>query len=203
MPQLKLAMASGRLYNLRWERRSTTNSIPIRMKKTGMERTIGFRFNLLCGYLAPSKVINMALKIFKGIWFLSAAAFIFFFLYGYASLPENVLLSDSIPVISVSRDAFFYLFFTFVALLNASVFAIPRLYAGNGLFITWFFGLIILLNCFFLVVAGFVSVFNSGENFNYERLGLIIYGSLILIFLWVASHPVYLFYQKIFHKQKV
>ncbi len=144
----------------------------------------------------------MALKIFKAIWFLSAAGFIFFFIYGYASLPETVALSD-IPAISISRDTFFYLFFTFVALLNTLVFVVPRLYTKNTLFITWFLGLTILFNFFFLVVAGFVNLFNSGENFNYERLGIIIYGSLILIVLWAASHPIYLVFQKFFNKQIV
>lgn len=138
----------------------------------------------------------MTLKIFKAIWFLSAAGFIFFFLYGYASLPERVTLSDGLPAIRLSRDLFFYLFFSFVALVNALVFVMLRLYVAHSVFLTWFFGLIILFNFFFLVVAGFVNLLNSGENFRYERLGIIIYGSLILIVLWAVSHPLYLVFKK-------
>ena len=56
IPQLMLEMASGNRYNFWWVNRSTSNSIPIKTKKTGMERTIGFMFKMFSVYLYPNLI---------------------------------------------------------------------------------------------------------------------------------------------------
>src|SRR4051812_2903329 len=94
IPQLRLAMASGSRYNFWFVNRSTSNSIPIRIKKTGIERTIGFTFKRFIVYLCTSNLIKMVLKIFKAVWFLSVLAVLANLLYVYAGLPEQVLIQD-------------------------------------------------------------------------------------------------------------
>jgi hypothetical protein len=44
IPQLRFAIESGKLYKFLCENLSTTSSTPMRMKKIGIERTMGFKF---------------------------------------------------------------------------------------------------------------------------------------------------------------
>jgi hypothetical protein len=70
-------------------------------------------------------------------------------------------------------------------------------------FVSWFYGLVISLNLFMIVAASYVSLFNSGERFEYERIGIIIYGAIGLMILWAASWPVYSIMRKLFAKKAV
>ncbi len=139
----------------------------------------------------------MILKIFKAVWFLSLLVTLAVFMYVYASLPEQVRISVGASDLLLSREAVFYLVLVVTALFNMMVFVFARLYAkGADTFLTWFFGLIISLNLFFVILLGFINLYNSNERFDYERLGALIYGSLGLVVLWTASWPVIVMVRK-------
>ncbi|MGE0590888.1 MAG: hypothetical protein AB7O48_20070 [Cyclobacteriaceae bacterium] len=143
-------------------------------------------------------------KIFKAVWFLSLIGFMVIFLYVYASLPENVIFSDSSDAVTASRDLVFYLSVTVVAVVNALVFVVSKLYKrSDGTFSSWFYGQIILLNFFFCTVVGFVFLLNSGEKFSYDRLGIVIYGSIGLIVLWSIGLPIYQISRRFSNKQAI
>jgi len=131
----------------------------------------------------------MALKIFKAVWFLSVLVCLAVFLYVYASLPEEVMLREG-ERISISREVLFYTFLILFAFLAGLVFAVRKLYFDEH-FLTWFHGLIISLNFFLVIALNFASLINSGENFRYERIGYVIYGSLALMTCWAAAWPLY------------
>lgn len=146
----------------------------------------------------------MALKVFKAIWFLSLIIFLCVFLYDYASLPETVTVVESEEsTVSLSRDGVFYGILIIAALLNVFVFIINKLFASNRDFRGWFYGLITVLNIFLIIGINFVSLYNSAEKFDFEAIGSIIYGSIILVLIWIISWPVYLLFKKIFSKQVV
>ena len=146
----------------------------------------------------------MILKILKAVWFLSLMGFMILFLYIYASLPENVILGDTLEAATISRDSLFYIALILASLVNVLVFVITRLYGNSDDgFSTWFFGQIILLNFFFCTVLGFINLLNSGEKFQYDRLGPVIYGSVILIVLWALAWPLYSFSRRFMGKQQV
>ncbi|NOS90381.1 MAG: hypothetical protein HOP30_00520 [Cyclobacteriaceae bacterium] len=146
----------------------------------------------------------MALKVFKAIWFLSLLIFLGVFMYNYAGLPEVVNLVDSIDSpLSLSREALFYSLLAVAAILNVFVFIISKLYSSNPDFKSWFYGLITTLNIFLIIGVNFVTLFNSAEKFDYSRIGNIIYGSLLLVVLWVAAWPIYSLVKKISAKQAV
>lgn len=146
----------------------------------------------------------MALKVFKAIWFLSLIIFLCVFLYDYASLPETVTIVESEQsAVSLSRDGIFYGILIIAALLNVFVFIINNLFASNRDFRGWFYGLITVLNIFLIIGINFVSLYNSAEKFDFEAIGSIIYGSIVLVMIWLIGWPIYLLSKKIFSKQAV
>jgi hypothetical protein len=146
----------------------------------------------------------MVLKIFKAVWFLSLLAVTGVFFYVYASLPENVMLSETASPISISREGLFYITLTVLSLINFIVLVFAKLYRQKSEELTtWFYGQIICLNVFFVIVLCYVSLFNSQEKFDYDRLGVIIYGSVALIVIWAASWPIYLVSRKFLNKELV
>jgi hypothetical protein len=146
----------------------------------------------------------MVLKIFKGVWFLSLIVFLGVFIYQYASLPEKITLQESETPLIISRDGLFYAFVATVALINMLVFVVTRLFPAEDMdFKSWFYGLVITLNIFFIVGISFISLYNSTEKFDYESIGIIIYGSLGLIVVWSLGWPVYSLSRKYFFKQSV
>ncbi len=146
----------------------------------------------------------MAVKVFKAIWFLSLLIFLGVFMYNYAGLPEVVSLVDSIESpLSISREALFYSVLAIAAILNVFVFIISKLYSSNPEFRGWFYGLITALNIFLIIGVNFVTLFNSAEKFDYSRIGNIIYGSLLLVILWLVAWPIYALVKKISAKQAV
>jgi hypothetical protein len=144
----------------------------------------------------------MGLKLFKGVWFLSLLVVLGSFMYVYASLPEVVILQDSGAVVSISREALFYVVLALLALSNVVVFIISKLQRQRDReFVSWFYGLIVTLNIFFIIALSFVSLYNSSEKFNYSRIGWIIYGSVGLMIIWAIGWPVYTIFRKIYSKQ--
>ncbi len=146
----------------------------------------------------------MILKIIKAVWFLSLMGLMAIFMYIYASLPQQVVIQEGAEMVTLSRDAVFYLTLGVVSLINVLVFVFSKLYGNsNEPFSVWFFGQIILLNFFFCTVLGYFNVLNSGEDFAFENLGVVIYGSIVLIIIWAIGWPVYALSRKILTKQAV
>jgi hypothetical protein len=150
-----------------------------------------------------SKGSHMILKIFKAVWFLSLMAWLALFLYVYASLPEEVLIREAENKVFLSREVVFYLFLAAIVLVNGLVFIVSRLFTDRENFLSWFCGLIICFNFFFVIVLNFINLVNSGEKFNYDRIGYVIYGSVGLFVLWAVGWPVYSFFRKFLSKEAV
>ncbi len=142
----------------------------------------------------------MTLKVFKAIWFLSLIIFLGVFMYNYASLPETVVVIEAETPISLSRDVLFYSFLVMAAILNLFVFLINKLFANHIEFRAWFYGLITSLTIFLIVGINFIALYNSSEKFNYQDIGLIIYGSIALVVVWVLSWPIYKVAKRLFFK---
>ena len=145
----------------------------------------------------------MVLKIFRAVWFLSLVAALAVFLYVYASLPEQVALAGD-GGIALSREAMFYCTLALLAVFNMMVFVFNRLYSRQSAdFLAWFHGLMVCFNLFIIILLGFINLYNSGERFDYPRLGVMIYGSIGLLAVWMISWPVVAWLKKIFAEKAV
>jgi hypothetical protein len=143
----------------------------------------------------------MILKIFKGVWFFSLLLLFAVFFYIYAALPEVVTFSREEGGLSISRDGFFYLSIAMFALINVLVFVVNKVLAnGDQGFSSWFYGLVVTFNFFFFTSLGFLHILNGGDRYNFSQMGPAVYGSLILICVWMISWPGILIYRKIFQK---
>ena len=143
----------------------------------------------------------MILKILKGVWFFSLVGLFVVFFYVYAGMPEEVVFSESEGSLSISRNGFFYTSILLFAFINALVFVVNKLLSnGDQRFSAWFYGLTVTFNFFFLTSLGFLHVFNGGDRYDFSNMAPPLYGSLILVCVWMASWPVYLTYRKILSK---
>ena len=139
----------------------------------------------------------MVLKLLKAIWFLSMLVTLGALLYVYASLPQEVLVQDDTEArVAISNELFFYLAMVLIAVSNALVFVMAKVFKSKEDLRAWFFGLIIALNIFFIIGMNFISLYNSEEKFDYDRIAVIIYGSLGLIILWTVAWPVYAIFKR-------
>lgn len=140
----------------------------------------------------------MVLKLFKAVWFLSMLVTLAILLFNYAGLPETVVVQEEgSSAFRVSRDVYFYSMTALIALVNMMVFPIGKVFVRNTDFRTWFYGLVIALNFFFIVSMNFVGVFNSGEKFDYGQIRYIVYFSVGLFIAWTVSWPIYLIYRRV------
>src|SRR6478736_6729238 len=111
-------------------------------------------------------LFRMGLRLFKAVWFFSLLGVLGSFMYVYASLPENVILMESESTVTISREALFYVVLVLLALINVIVFVFSRLHAkGDPDFLSWFYGQIMTLNCFFIIALSYTSLYNSSEKF--------------------------------------
>jgi len=139
----------------------------------------------------------MVVKLFKAVWFLSTLVTLGILLLNYASLPETVVVQEEgASVFRVSRDTYFYSMTAMIALVNVMVFPVGKVFVRNEAFRSWFYGLVIALNFFFIVSMNFIGVFNGGDKFDYEQIRYIVYFSLGLFIVWTISWPVYLLYRR-------
>ncbi|HEV8515175.1 MAG TPA: hypothetical protein VGQ59_17960 [Cyclobacteriaceae bacterium] len=146
----------------------------------------------------------MALKILKVIWVFSLLGTMASFMYVYAGLPENVVVNENPQTIALSKETFFYIVLGVIAVANALVFVVTRIFSEKESdFKAWFYGLIACTNLFFVIGLSFISLYNSNEKYDFARLGTIIYGSVGLLLVWATSWPVYNVLQKFFRKQPV
>lgn len=146
----------------------------------------------------------MVLKMFKAVWFLSLLAVLTVFMFVYASLQETLVIQSGEEEVIITRETFFYAVLVILALINVAVFIFMKLYKkGHDEFLSWFFGLIIVMNIFFIIALNFVNLYNSNEKFDYSRLGFIIYGSVALILVWTIAWPIYSIFRKFLSKETV
>lgn len=143
----------------------------------------------------------MVVKIFKATWFFSCLITFAVFLYVYASLQETVVLQEGPTGVSIHRETFFYSGLILLAFINLLVFVVAKLYSEtHNDFKSWFYGLIITINFFFVIGLSFINLINSGEKFQYNQLGVIIYGSVGLLIVWIVAWPIYLIYKSVRHQ---
>lgn len=146
----------------------------------------------------------MSVKIFKAVWFLSMLAVLVNLLYNYAGLPLVVVVNENGgSLISVDKDNFFYLAALLIAVINALVFMVNKFYSKEPDFRTWFYGLVICLNFFFVVALNFIALYNSGDAFDYSRIEYLILGSTGLFVVWALGWPAYSIYKKITIKEQL
>jgi cytochrome c biogenesis factor len=146
----------------------------------------------------------MALKLLKGIWFVSMVASLGTLLYVYAGLPQQVVIqNEGGSNVSISNEVFFYVVMMFLAVSNVMVFVIGKMFQREEDFKTWFYGLIMTLNVFFVIALVYVFQYNSNERFDYGRIAFIIYGSVALIVLWASFWPAYLIFKHFSSKPTV
>ena len=113
----------------------------------------------------------MVLKLLKAVWFLSMLVTLGALLYVYASLPQEVLVQDDTEArVAISNELFFYLAMVLIAVSNAMVFVMAKVFKTNEELRAWFYGLIITLNIFFIIGMNFISLYNSEEKFDYDRI---------------------------------
>jgi hypothetical protein len=141
----------------------------------------------------------MILKIFRVVWFFSLMVTTGVLLYVYASLPEIVEMGEGGERFTIPRESYFYVMLALMAVFNLLVFVLRRLYSVEEPWniVAWFYGVVILLNLFFLVTLSFTSLINSGERFDYPRIGVIIYGTIALLSAWSLVWPAYVAMRRI------
>ncbi|MTI22723.1 hypothetical protein E1176_16950 [Fulvivirga sp. RKSG066] len=118
-------------------------------------------------------------------------------LYVYAGIPEQVVYSLSDSVISkgaIPRETFFYVSLAFLAGMNFLLYALSRnmRYRNksiNELLRKWQLSLAVVINIFFIVITNFIFLVNSGESFNFNNFGYLIYVALALILIWILALP--------------
>jgi membrane-associated HD superfamily phosphohydrolase len=146
----------------------------------------------------------MVLRFSKGMWLVSILGVMATLLYAYASLPEQVFLyQEDLKMVTVSKEILFYIFLAGLAIVNVLVFVVSAAYKNAENLRSWFNGLVVTLNIFFVVVLFFLNSSNSNEKFDYTRIGFLIYGSIILVVLWAVSWPVFLFFRKFLSKSQI
>lgn len=145
----------------------------------------------------------MILKLFRVVWFFSILAVLGVFMYVYASLPDPVVVLEDPERLTLGKEVLFYIILASLAIFNMFVYvfrSLNKTQEGEG-FVSWYYGLVICLNLFFIVSCAYISLFNSGERFQYEKIGVIIYGSVALMIIWAFSWPIYLAGRRIIAKK--
>ena len=111
-------------------------------------------------------------------------------LFSYANYPEEVLVyidNAGESVSYLSKSTIFYIALAFIVLINATIMGLGKILKNQdeemelsraGLGITQIF-----FNLFFISSVYFISILNSGENFNYSNFGYLIYVTGILLLL--------------------
>jgi cytochrome c biogenesis factor len=146
----------------------------------------------------------MALKLLKGVWFLSMLVALVALLYVYAGLPQEVIVQDEGGErVSISNEAFFYIVMFLMAIANAMVYAMGKVFKRNEDLRTWFYGLVTTLNIFFVIGMNFISLYNSNEKYDFARINFIVYGSVILVVVWAVSWPIYSLFKRLISKPTV
>ncbi|MEP2772200.1 MAG: hypothetical protein ABJH05_08625 [Fulvivirga sp.] len=142
----------------------------------------------------------MILRFIKFGWAVSLVAGLGALLYVYASIPEHVVYSLSDKYFgkgAVTREVFFYSSLGFMAFINFLLYALSKNLkyqdeSINELIKKWQLSLAVLINIFAIVIMNFVFLVNSGETFNFDNIGYLIYVSFGFIVLWIIALPILL-----------
>ncbi|MDH5398339.1 MAG: hypothetical protein OEX02_09345 [Cyclobacteriaceae bacterium] len=143
--------------------------------------------------------INRVLKLFWLVSFMLVNLVLF---YVYAWLPEMVAYSGDYATATeyISKEIFFYFFLGLIALTNITIYIFARNWNKNAsmsrqsIRLTgWKHGLAVVVNIFLAISMVFVSVFNSGEKFDYSNFGYLVYFSLGLVILWIVCLPLVIY----------
>jgi hypothetical protein len=146
----------------------------------------------------------MALKLFRLVWFLSVLVLLATLLYGYAGWQPEVIVQDDLSGrVVMTRDALFYTIVGSFLIINVLIYLMRKMFKEEEAFRAWFQGLIITINIFLIIAINLVGLYNSTERFDYDRIGVIIYGSIALIIGWAVIWPIYILYKKFYIKQIV
>jgi len=135
----------------------------------------------------------MVSKVFKVLLIISLLAVSAVLFYTYASLGETVRLGDGAPVFS--RSGFFYTSLGIIVLFNFLAFPLMKI-LRTDLQKAWYSGFLICLHLFLSAIFIFTAILNSNEKYDYSRLGPAVYGSVILLCVWILLYPALLFYQR-------
>jgi uncharacterized membrane protein YiaA len=138
----------------------------------------------------------MILKVFRTVWFFSLTVVVILFMYTYAGWPDPVTLDESGMPLTLSKDGLFYIVLTVIAFANFMTFVVGRSKACSIDFKSWFYGFITCFHFFLGMTLNFISVFNSQEKFDFARLAVVIYGSLVVMGIWIVSWPIYYLFKK-------
>ncbi len=130
-------------------------------------------------------------RLIKFFWFVSLAVGLGALLYTYASMGSQLEFGEY----SFSREAYFYGALAVLVLFNFTFYAISRnlRYRSASLeemMVNWQLSFAAILNLFFIVSVFFVMLVNSGERFNFDSFGYLLYVCLGLILIWVLALPV-------------
>jgi hypothetical protein len=140
----------------------------------------------------------MALKIFRAVWFFSVSIILGVLLYHYAGWPEQIVIGqETINFITLGRDLFFYVSLAILVFINVTVYIVRSLAHRAVNLQAWFYGLIAIINFFLVIALSAISLFNSNENYRFGQLGVIIYGSMVLIGLWLLGGVLYWLVSKV------
>jgi hypothetical protein len=146
----------------------------------------------------------MILKIFRSVWFLSLLGVFAVLMLVYASLPDPVVVQEEgVSQTHLGKDVFFYVALATITIVNAMVFLIKKFYLKDESFRSWFHGQLITFNIFFVVALSLINSFNSGERFDFSRIGFVVYGSVALIVIWAIAWPIVHFYRRFASKSAV
>lgn len=139
----------------------------------------------------------MVLKVFRGVWFISFLAVVANLMWVYAGLPEQVVIRElEVSTYAIDRDVLFYAWLAVIGIVNTMAYVFGKSSFTDEAFRTWFTGLIITINIFLIIGFSFIGLYNSTENFDFGRVGVVLYFGLGLIGLWITSWPVIVLYRK-------
>jgi len=137
-------------------------------------------------------------RLTKALWFFTVLIAIGSLLYVFASLPDIVNYGLNSGNATLERDTFFYMVLALIAISDTIIYALAKWleaksYANKKLFMgmaTLSYGVGGAFNVFFAVAIHFIGLFNSGESFNYDNFGFLVYLSVGLMVILLLSVPV-------------
>ncbi|MDH5604724.1 MAG: hypothetical protein OEY51_12330 [Cyclobacteriaceae bacterium] len=138
-------------------------------------------------------------KILKLLWLISFVIVNITLFYVYAGLPEMVAYTgDEMGSLEyIGKELFFYFFLIVIGVINIVLYILIKRGLANKQVSTrkaekiagWKYGLSLVINIFLSISMAFISIFNSGEKFDYSNFGYLVYFSLGLVILWIISFP--------------
>jgi hypothetical protein len=113
-------------------------------------------------------------------------------MYVYAGLPEQVVVQEEgINTTAISKETVFYVWLAVLGIVNVLVYVFGKKLVPSEALRTWFTGLIICLNLFFIIAFSFIGLYNSSESFDFSRAGIVLYISLGLVGAWIVGGAIY------------